>query len=199
MVREREEPLVVGLGLLDEAPVVAEGLDVRLPDLAQLVLGDRADLETFRERMIGEVVDGGPNHLGCVRDRLVAGATDERSRGDVSVADPGLVELLGGVVLGGDLAQAGFVPCEERATDPTAAVLRVDEADVPVDARPVRLLIPPDPAVRDREPVDFGDHEVARGIAAVEMLVARRDSLGSLDAVVPLARAEAVMMRAKSA
>ena len=62
----RQNLSVVGVGVLHETPVVAEGLDVGLPDLAQLVVGDRADRETFGELVIGEVVDGGPHHLGRV-------------------------------------------------------------------------------------------------------------------------------------
>jgi hypothetical protein len=70
-VGKREKPLVVRLGRLDEAPVVAEGLDVGFPDLANLVLRNRADLEAIGETVIGEVLDGRPYHLGRVRDRLV--------------------------------------------------------------------------------------------------------------------------------
>ena len=47
----------------------------------------------------------------------------------------------------------------------------------------VLLLLPPDPGIADRLPVDFDEEQVLIGIAVVEVLVAGRDRL---DAVGPL-------------
>ena len=64
VVREREELRVGGLGRLDRTPVIAEGLDIGLPDRAQLIVPHRPDLDAVRKRVIGEALDGGPHHLG---------------------------------------------------------------------------------------------------------------------------------------
>jgi hypothetical protein len=151
--------------------MVPERLEVGLPDLAHLVLRDRADLETLGEPMVREVLHGRSNHLGGVRDRFVAGGAVECGRSLVAVVDPNLVELLGDIVARRDLGETALVPGEERAADSAAAMLRIDEADVPVDARAVGLLVPPDTAVRDRKSVHLGDQEIARRVAAVEMVV----------------------------
>ena len=86
-----------------------------------------------------------------------------------------------------DLAQARVVPGEQRGADAAATVLRIEEADLLVHPRAVRFLIPPDAAVADGAPVDFGDEQVARRIAPIEMRVRRRESLRRLDAIVTLA------------
>ena len=186
-VREREEPLVVRLGRLDISPVVAERLDLGLPDRAQILVAYRADLEAVGERMVGEIVDRGPHHLGGVGDRLVAGGADERGRGDVAIVVPGLEQLLADVVLARDLTKPALVPRKERRADPSAADVRIDEADVLVDARPVGFLIPPDAAVRRRGGRRPRRRPGRGGIAALEMLVPGGDSLDSLDALVALA------------
>ena len=134
--------------------------------------------------MVGQVVDGRPDHLSHVRDRLVAGCADQRGRGGVPVVRPGFEELFGRVVLGSDLAEPRLVPREKRPADPPAADLGVEEADLLVHVRAVRLLVPPDAAVRDGDAVDLGDEEVALRIAAVEVVVPRRERLRGLDAVV---------------
>jgi hypothetical protein len=55
-----------------------------------------------------------------------------------------------------------------------------------VDARPVRLLIPPD-ASTDRLADDLGDQQIAGRIAAHEVVVARGDGLGRLDPILTFA------------
>jgi hypothetical protein len=187
VVREREEPLVVRLGRRDVTPVVPESLLVGLPDLAKLVVGHRSDLDAVRERMDREIVDGRPHHLGVVRDRLETCAADERGQCRVAVVAPGLVHLLGRIVLGGDLAEALAAPGEERAADATATEPGVEEAVLPVDARPVRLLIPPDASVPDRLAADLGDQQIAGRIAAHEVVVAGGDGLGRLDPILAFA------------
>jgi hypothetical protein len=95
-------------------------------------------------------------------------------------------------VLGGDLPEAGVVPGEERRPDPAPAVRRVDEAPVPVEERPVRLLIPEGAAVRDGRAVRLHDDEVARRIAALQVRIGGGDALRRLHPVVALAAREGV-------
>jgi hypothetical protein len=113
--------------------------------------------------MIGKVVHGRPHHLGRVRDRLETRCANQLRPGGVPVVDEDLEDLLGLVVLRGDLAEALLVPREERAADAASTEGRVDEANLAVGARPVGFLIPPDAAVRDRPTVDLGDQEIALG------------------------------------
>ena len=90
-------------------------------------------------------------------------------------------------MLGGDLTQPGLVPGEELAADAASAVLRVEEADLLVDARAVRLVVPEDAAVRDRKAVDLRDQEVTRWLAALHVVVTGGDFLGGLHPVVSFA------------
>src|SRR5215468_8387288 len=111
--------------------------------------------------MIREVVDRRPDHLGHVRDGLVAGAADERDGSLVCVAQPRLEHLLVRVVAGADLTKPRLVPREQRGADPATTELWVDEADLAVDPWPVCLVVPPDAAVRDGRTVDLRDEKVA--------------------------------------
>ena len=147
--------------------------------------------------MVGKVLDRAPHHLGRVCDRLEAGVADQCSRTEVPVVGPGLDDLLEDVVLRGERAQPRLVPGEDRRADPSAALVGIQEADLPVDARAVGLLIPPDAAVSDRPAVDLRDEDVHRRIAAVEMVVARGERFRCLDSVVALALRGRVMIRAR--
>lgn len=86
-----------------------------------------------------------------------------------------------------DLTKACFVPGEQCAADPTPAVLGVHEADLAVDTRAVDLVVPRDAAVRDGQAVELGDEQIARRVAALEVVVRGRQRLGGLDAFVSLA------------
>ena len=90
-------------------------------------------------------------------------------------------------MLGCDLAEALLVPGDQGRTDAAATKLRVDGADLKVDARTVGFLTPLDAAVSDGASVDLGDEEVPCEIAALEMLVHCREPLGGRDAVTALA------------
>ena len=181
----REEALVVGLGVLDEAPVIAERLDVRLPDGPDVLLADGPDLEPVRKRVVGEIVDRRPHHVGGVRDRLVAGVTDQRGRGEVPIVRPDLEELLVDVVLARDLAEAGLVPREERRPDAASSELRDRRS---TRARRDAARRPPRStrlgSTRPGCSVHLDDDEVPERIAALEVLVSRRDALGRLDSIV---------------
>jgi hypothetical protein len=85
-----------------------------------------------------------------------------------------------------ELAQPRLVPRVQRPADATASVRRIDEPDELVDAA-VDLVVPPDAAVGDRDAVDLCDEQVALGVAAVEVVVRRRNRLRRLDPVVSLA------------
>ena len=183
-VGKREEPLVVRLGLLDESPVVAERLHVGLPDRADVLVTYGPDLETVRECMVGEIVDGRAHHLGGVRDRFVTGGAVQRRRSDVSIVVPDLEELFADVMLARDLTQPALVPREERRADPAASHVWIEEADVLVQMWSVGFLVPPDAAIRHGAAVHLRDDEVAVGIAPLEVLVPGGDSLDSLDAFV---------------
>ena len=144
--------------------MVAKRLGLGLPDRAEIILAYGAELETLGKRVVRDVFDRGSHHLGRVGDRLVAGGTYERGRGDVSITAERLKDLLRSVVvLGCDLTQPRLVPVEQGAADAPAPVLGIEEAHELGDPRPVRLLIPPDAAVSDRRTVDLGDEQIAVG------------------------------------
>ena len=117
---------------------------------------------------------------------LVAGLANQRREPFVAVGAEGLENLLGGVVVGCDLAQASLVPSEELGADAATSVRRVDEADLPVHARSVRLLVPPHAAVADDLLVDLGEEQVRRRVATIEIRVMGCERLRGLDALTSL-------------
>ena len=154
--------------------MVAECLDLGLPDRAKMLGLDVADLEALRQRRIGLIVEVRAKHRESVAHRLIAGVPEQRLLADGLVADLGLqvAQRHAGLVLG-DLADARLEGREHRPPDPPPGPGWIQEADHVVHKGPFPgdLLGPLRPGVAHHDIVHRDDEQVASRIAVREVTV----------------------------
>src|SRR5205823_3397437 len=130
----------------------------------------RAHFQTLRQRRIGYVFKVGAHHVIAVANRLVACLYQHTGHVGLTVKGLATEEAGAGVgVVSRDLAKAGFSPRDERRAKALAAPFRLEEAEMLVDTRPVKLHPPGDSAVANKLTIDLGYDHIALSIRVLQV------------------------------
>ncbi len=181
-----EPPLEVGVGPLARVPVIAEGLDVGVPDPPMIRRDDGQDLEAVGERDVRDRLGQVPEHHEPVADDRIAFALVQRDRSRLGLVRPAAQgSLAGAAVDEGDLPGTRLRPVQERSTQPPPTERR---AHPTLDVMGGSQLSTP--GVRlgraDDGPVDEGQEEVTTRVELAAVLVLGAEVLDGRDPVDPI-------------
>ncbi len=163
--------VVVLVRRLAEAPVVAERLDPGIPDLPQMLGLNLPDLDTRRERRVGEIVEVRADHRVAEPDRLVARLRDDRFPLGRRVAAEGFEHLVARRIRRGQISEMILHCRNHQRQHPFGRRGRIEEREDLVDARARDLLVDAAADVADDLALELDNGHVPRRVEVRRVLV----------------------------